>query len=777
MKLSLRWIFDHIVGNWQDVDIARLVNSFNRTTATIEQYESFKLELNNNALVTINKIHDGFVTVFCPEWQQTFELPTRPDVVENLCFLIKKNKDSGIAWATLADYGAQAKEGLMPAIFCPKRQMTGDWKKTIEINDYILELDNPSITHRPDLWAVRGIARECAAILGLKLKPAAKFLEDINIAPCDKSNYQAPDTYQFSITNQAPKACTRYAGLSLSDISTQSCSLPLALRLCRVDQRPINLLVDCANYTMLDWGQPLHIFDANKIASHSIEIRMAHANEKLELLDGTTTKLAPNDLIITDNTKPIALAGIMGGANSVVDQTTSNVFIESAHFDSAVIRKTSGTHHLRTDASARFEKGLDPNQIEDAIKRMLKLLAQTKAIYKQHAPIVVLGAPMGQYEITISHDMIEARLGKILSPKHVLTVLRSIDFIVTKKKNNYHIQVPTFRGAKSVTIAEDIVDEVGRLTGWDSIEPVLPLWSMTPHTDGSIAQIRTLKQHLAFALNMHEVRNYPFFDERFLQELNWKPEHTIHAKNPLSLNVTQLVTSLVPHLLMNIQQNTHKQDILNFFECNRVWSLNANQEPYEQKSCAGILWHTKKHTDFYAGKQQLLSLFNTLNIPVKWEKITETPATWYNPNQTAKLTLDNKILGYAGTINSAFTQNKIPGSGFIFELDLTLLATSTQQIKVFTPLPKYPYVYLDISMFASLEKTVCDIEKLILSANNKIYDVELVDIFYKNEWPDKKSLTFRYYMRDQERTLTKEDIDAVNTSVHSALETIGAQIR
>ncbi len=777
MKLSLRWIFDHITGNWQDIDVARLVNSFNSTTAAIENYEHVTLDLSKHAIGIVKKINDTAITVFCLEWHQTLELPPRSDATLKSTFLIKANQDGQICWATLADCGAQTKDGLMPAIFCPKRLHMGEWKKNIETSDYILDLDNPSITHRPDLWGARGIARECAAILGLKLKAAHKFLEDIQAVSSEKLRYSAPDENQFSIDNQAPNACTRYAGLSISDISAHACSLPLAFRLCRVDHRPINILVDAANYTMLDWGQPLHTFDTAKISSKTIAIRMAHQDEKLKLLDETTLKLVPSDLVIADETKAIALAGIMGGTNTGVSQSTKTVFIESAHFNSAFIRMSSGMHHVRTDASACFEKGLDPNQIEDAIKRMLKLLTQAKINYKQVGPLAVVGAPMAPYKITVSHEMIEARLGKELSAKQILSVLRSIDFIVEKKKNNYHIQVPTFRGTHGVTIPEDIVDEVGRLIGLDSIEPKLPHGSMRPHANPAISRLRMLKQQLAFASNMHEVRNYPFFDESFLQEINWHPANAIKAKNPLSLNVTQLVTSLVPHLLMNIEQNKHKQDTLNFFECNRTWHLDKNREPREQQSCTGIMWHTKKPVDFYTGKQHLLSFFNALNVPVQWKKVSTAPAAWYNPNQTAELVCYDKIIGYAGTSNNAFTQNNLPGAGFIFELDLELLTTTIKPPIAFVPLSKYPYVYLDISMLASLETTVESLEKLIKSASSTIYNVALVDMFYKDEWQDKRSLTFRYYLRDPERTLTKEDIEMVSNQVHNLVAKSGAQIR
>lgn len=774
MKLSLSWIFDHIKGDYKTVDVAQLVDKFNHTTAAIEHFYSFELPINELTVVVIKKITDENITVFSPELTQQFILPARPDAILKQWYVVRVSL-TGAVWATLGDFGSSSKTGLMPAVHCAKRDQRGAWKKTIETHDVIFELDNPSITHRADLWAIRGIARECAAILNLKLKPLSAFLGSISVQEVEHE-YRAHDNTQWTVLNQAPQACPRFSALYFSAINAAPCSLRIAARLCRTDHKPINFWVDSTNYVMLDLGQPLHAFDAAKVGTHCLAPRMARDGEKLQLLDGAQLTLTDKDLVITDGTRLLSLAGIMGGSDTGVDASTTALVLESANFNSSVIRLSASHHHLRTEASARFEKGQDPNQITDAIKRLLKLCAQEKIKYQLSGPLMVIGKSFEPYTIVVPHNMIEQKLGLAVSGKHVCSILRTIGFAVSVHKKQYHVIVPTFRGTKNVTIPEDIVEEVARFVGWDKIPYVMPQWSMAAHDVQPIMCMRELKKQLAFGLHMHEVQNYPFFDESFLRELKWEPTHAIDAKNPLSLNVTRLVTSLVPHLFKNIQQNMNASEVLRFFETNRIWHVNEKKQPVEQKMLAGVMWDVQGKIDFYTAKTQLDSLFCALGLTVTWEKVDAQPAVWYHAHQTAQLLLDGTVVGYAGMVDTAFF-GLVSGNGFVFECATDPLVNHKNAIIRFKPLPKYPYVYFDISMLMPLARTVQEIEQHIRAVDEHIYDVALVDMFFKDEWGDKRSLTFRYYMRNPERTLTSADAEAIGARVIQAMNQLGAQIR
>jgi phenylalanyl-tRNA synthetase beta chain len=777
MKLSLNWIFDHIVEDWHTIDVNVFVEDFNKKVAAIEHCDAFTWSVDHMSLVRVKQVNDTMITVFSPEWQKEIMIPMRSDARAGRWFLIKTLPDGGYSWVTLSDCGDASAHGLLSAVYCPKAQQMGAWKKLVELQDYILDLDNPSITHRPDLWGVRGIARESAALLGFRLRRLSGLLARESVVQLNQTSYKSPTSSFFILQNDAGTACDRFAGMRLNNIATAACALPLAFRLCRTQHRPINLLVDVTNYVMCDLGQPMHAFDAKKIETDALHVRMAQPEEPLTLLDGTSLKLCSQDIVISDSKRALSLAGVMGGQAAAVDESTSSAFIEAANFDSSTIRRTSSRYHVRTHASARFEKGLDANWGVEALLRMLKLLKEVKVRCEVISPLVVLGAQAQPKELTISHEFIEERLGTTIEKQRVKTLLKSIDFGVTLKRNVYHVMVPTFRGPRGITIPEDIVEEVGRLLGWDAIVPVMPQWNMSPKNTRMIMLVRSLKQQFAFGLGMHEVQNYPFYDERFLQSIGWQPTGTVRAKNPLSLNVTQLVSSLIPHLLMNVQQNVHQHDALRFFECNRTWHLKTKIEASEQQICAGITWHVKNEVDFYAGKRDLTWVFDSLGIFVTWHKHDTQIAAWYNPQQSAQLRCGDTVIGYAGMIDRAFVHDQVPGTGFLFELSLPAIYACAYPQKRFVPLAKYPSVYLDVSIFVAADQTVADLEQRIFAADERIYDVELLDMFIKDTWQQRRSLTFRFYMRDLQTTLVKQAIDVINGKVINMLTQAGAEIR
>ena len=583
---------------------------------------------------------------------------------------------------------------------------------------------------------------------------------------------------EFSIINAAPKACRRFAGLYFSEMEHKPSSLWMASLLARTDNRPIDLLVDATNYIMLDLSQPMHVFDADKIEGKLIKPRMAKKGEELKLLDESVVKLTADELVIADEKKALGLAGIMGGLDSGVSRKTKSIFLESANFDSSVVRKASSRLRVRTEASARFEKGLDPNQNITALARFLKILDDEKVAYKTSGPIISVGKEFKPYVLKVSHELIEKNLGVEISKKFVVDTLKKIDFKVKPfKPANYEIIVPTFRGTKNVTIAVDIVEEVGRFWGWDNIPLSMPTREMKPNDIHEPMNVRKIKQQCAFGLHMHEVQNYPFYDESFLRELKWEPKNAVRAKNPLSQNVTRLVTSLVPHLLKNVQINITKADQLRFFELNRIWHMRTKTEVDEKKSLAAVLWDYRGKHNFYDGKELLSSLFTMLRMPIVWEKPKEVPAPWYNQYQTAVLKHDKKIIGYAGMIDERFAENVGQGSAFIFELDAQSLIDYQVPEICFEPLNKYPYVYHDVSMLVPFEHTVAKLSDIIEKAHGRIYDVELLDMFSKDEWGDRRSLTFRFYMRHPEKTLTGDEVDVINHAVLSKLKELGAEIR
>lgn len=774
MKLSLSWIFDHINSDWRYHDVATLVQQLNLSTAEIEHYEKITFNPDLFTLVTYQESRtDKHAFVFSPELNKEFFMPQRTDLVVGNHYLLALEQGN-YRWATLADFH-NTKDGLLPAFNVPKNQLQGDWKETIETEDYILHLENKSITHRPDLWGHRGFAREIAALLNLSLHPEDHFLVLKPIKHYETKSPRLP-TQKISLEIKTP-ACKRLAALYIDNTNCPPSSITMAQRLCRIDARPLNFIVDATNYVMFDSGQPMHAFDATAFPSQTLIANTARAGDKLTLLDNETITLSAHDIIISDGEKPVSLAGITGGKESSIWPTTKAIIIEAANFDAATIRKTAARIKKRTEASARFEKSLDPHQNTQALLRFLKLMDDAELPYTAAEAIISLGPLVSEQTITISHDFITKRLGISLTPEVIMHNLASIGFgIQVDKSLTYHVTVPTYRGSKDTVLKEDIVEEVGRLVGYTNFPQQLPQRAMKPFSIIPLQRMRLLKHHAAYAMALHEVYNYALYDEEFLQRLKWQPEGAASLINPLSSHWQRLVTSLIPHLIKNVYQNQAvHEEALQFFEVARTWHL-ATDKVVEEKKVAGILFH-KKSYDFYAGKAALISLFNALSVFVSWQKQIKPIGPWFNAHQTAQLVDENlKVIGYAGMLDTTFAPI-LEGKAFIFELDAAYLTEQLPQQSAYEPLPKYPPVYLDISMLAPLSVSVADLENTIVQTDMRIRDIQLIDFYQKEEWHDKHSITLRLVIIDDEKTLTKEEIDTVWNDIVSSVQQKGATVR
>ncbi len=767
MKISVSWVFEHIAADWQTYSVKDLVQSFTQTTAEIENFYPLQIPLESLFLVRVIAIQNHTI-VDIPELQQQAELPVRTDAHKKDWFLIKKVSE-GFVWAGLRDFGHASSGDLMPALQCAPALRSGAWKKQIVAHDYIIDVNNTAITNRPDLWGARGIACEFAAIIDKPLIPIKKFLRAHTLHEVSPT-----DNLPFSIANRAPDACKQFAGLYLQDVHNTASPLAMALRLCSIDQRPIDALVDTTNYVMFDLSQPMHAFDAAHLAHTHLEPRKAQEGTDLTLLDGTTIKLSAQDLIISDGTQPVSLAGIMGGAQSAVNASTKNVLIESAIFDGATVRLSAARHKLRTQASIRFEKELDETQNITALQRLLKILKQAHVPYNCTQPILCVTRPIKSASISCTPDLFDHELGVHIAPAFVKKTLKKIGFHV-HGKNPLIVDVPSWRATKDITQPCDVVEEIGRFYGYNNIPKILPTRAMTTNDNSPFLRRRKLKQHCAFGMHMHEVYNYPFFNETWLARLHYNPEQCVIAKNPLSRNVTRLVTSLIPHLLQNVEQNIHKATHLQFFELNRTWHMHE-QKPQEHLSLAGVMWQPNAHM-FYQSKSELTSLFNVLGLKIYWEKPSEKLAPWYDATQTAVLRHNKKIIGLAGMLDMRWAGIIGNGNAFIFELDAHYLCTCPLTTHTFVPLSPYPYLYFDVSMLAPLTLTVAYLQDFIKTIDPRIYSVQLIDLFNKKEWENERSLTFRYFMRDEHKTLTKSEGDEIHARVVAALQTSGATIR
>jgi len=779
MKLSLAWIFDHIQASWKDYDIAELVEKFNGTTAEIEEYRKVDIDLRNFTLIRITET-DSEIMGMSDELNQEISLPQREDIHEGQIYLIKKNKDAW-DWAKLPDLGG-TKDRLLAPISCNQKEFAGAWKDSFEVEDYIIEIDNTSITHRPDLWGHRGVAREVAAIIDKPFLPDEYFLADYPVRDYEDFASSTSDN-PFSFEIEAENICKRFAGVYFSEISHAASWLDMASRLARIDSKPIDAIVDTTNYVMFDTSQPLHGFDADAIEEKKIIPRMAKNKESLILLDDEEISLTNQDCVISSGKEPLALAGIMGGKKSGITSKTTSMLLESANFDAVSIRKTAQRFKLRTDASMRFEKSLDPNQNIAGILRFLKILQEKEMPFQVSSEIVSLGQKVLPKEIIISHKKIETMLGASIESSFIEKILQRLGFEVAPYEEHqeqwYKIFVPTFRSTKDVLLPEDIVEEIGRFFGFENIPQELPAMQMSPSDETALYRERKIKQCMATTMSAHEVMNYSLYDKEFLSVLGWQPEEAVSIQNPVSEFATQLVTSLIPGLLQNIYTNSADYSSLRFFESGRIWLKESSV--HELKSVSGIIYEQKESVDFYKIKELLQKLFRMLHLSVEWKsadtKYLENNAPWFHPYQTAQLLCQDELLGHAGKVNPVFMHRIGGGDAFIFELNGDFLFTFEQEELKYEPSSKYPGSWRDISMLIPIALTVNDIIDVVKNIDGRIQNVQLIDFFQKDEWKDQRSVTIRIDIQDYEKTLQQKEIDAIFEAISQALQKEGAQIR
>lgn len=578
---------------------------------------------------------------------------------------------------------------------------------------------------------------------------------------------------------QADKDCSRFAITRCNNVKNADSDMLMSIRLIRVDIKPINSIVDITNYVMLDTGHPMHAFDATLFADNQINVRMAKDKENLELLDGQKVELTTNDIIIANSSKCLSLAGIMGGKNSGINSQTKNIILEAAGFDPLTIRKTAQRLKIRTESSIRFEKHIDPMQNILALQRFMFLAKQLNITTEQtDQPIISTGKIITPALCKLEHKFVEKKLGVKLDPIFVTKTLEKLNFEISydQTTNVYIVTIPTNRMTKDIKIQEDLVEEIIRSYGFENLPAILPSRKTQPFDISTTETIKKIKNHAAFGMNMHELRDYLLYDAAFITRLPLDLKNAICVRNPISLNWTTLVTSLIPHLLKAVENNAAQQNHVRFFELNSIWQKN-NNEFIENKSLAGIIFD-KKNVDFYHTKLELQSLFDLLNLKIAWTKPKHTTPAWYNHSKTAELTSNNITLGFAGMISDEWINKITKGSAFIFELDVEkIYSLASNKLLKFKPWSKFQNVWYDISIFIPKNKTIDSIKDAILKTDDTIQSVEVVDFFEKEEWPHVRAVTLRYLMNNQEKTLTKEDIDQIVAKVSETVTQNDAQIR
>ncbi|MCX6743351.1 MAG: phenylalanine--tRNA ligase subunit beta, partial [Candidatus Parcubacteria bacterium] len=652
--------------------------------------------------------------------------------------------------------------------------------KVLGLDDVIFEIDNKSLTHRPDLWSQYGVAREVAAILSEKLKVYPTFAK----ATVGKEN--------LDIKVEDYKLCPRYMGVVLEGIEIAESPDWLKKRVSAIGMRPINNIVDITNYVMMEIGQPLHAFDYDKLEGHRIVVRAALPNEKIKTLDDQDRKLDQTTLVIADAKKPVAIAGVMGGANTEIDNQTKKIIIESANFDHVSIRKTEANLNLRTEASIRFEKSLDPNIAELGIKRAIELILQICPKAKVVSKIEdVKKFNLNQGPIKVSFDFLNKRIGQEIEPKKVVSILESLGFEIKKQKEELSVSIPTWRATKDVSIPEDIVEEVARIYGYDNLQINMPLVAMDrPEVNKERELERKIKNILAYGLAMTEVYNYSFNSEEQIKKVGLDLADHIRVANPLSSQTEFMRISLMPHLLENIVLNERFFQDIKIFEVGSIFLTDEKGEkisdqgskrlPLQEKHINGIICEKGEANPFYAAKNIAEIILKQLRFDYKLEK-SQMVMPWGNLKRSLKILIANKIVGVITELNPSIYKNfDLKNKVGIFSLNLSELVNFYNEEMAYKPIPKFPSIDLDISMIVAKKILWEEVKQAVIGVEKDlIQEVKIFDVFEGKGIPEgKKSIAFRIEYRSDDKTLTMEEVQIIQQKVLKILEEkFKAQIR
>lgn len=639
--------------------------------------------------------------------------------------------------------------------------------EALELDDTVIDIENKSINHRPDLWGQYGLARELAAIYRIKLKEykfpelEIKKEEKLKVSVKDKDN------------------CYRYLGLMIKNIKVEESPWWLKKRLFSVGIRSINNIVDITNYIMYELGQPMHAFDSKVIVDNHIIIKKANEGDEFITLDGEKRKLSKDSLMISDENKYLALAGIMGGQNSEINNNTVDIILESANFKASNIRRTSTRLGLRSDSSSRFEKSIDPVLAELAIKKAAELiLSLNDEAYIASELVDINNNPFKSIELKVSEDLINKRFGVVIPTKEIKDILERLQFEVKYKSEIFYIKVPSFRATKDISIEEDILEEVARIYGYDNIDSKLPKVELQkPDLDISLTREKNTKYYLALGHEYNEIYTHPFTNIEWAKKLNLDLVNShIRVSNPMSPEQSFLNISLLPNLLSKVEENLRYYKEFKIFELQRVFDKNKDGKYKVDGDSKKLLPRQDKHltgaeVTENSDQEAFSSIKGTIDALSKYWNIEWNIEE--NNKVYTELAYDIKyqdiVLGSFGLLNKELTPEK--KNITFFDFNFSLLSKYINENIKYNIISKYPSIERDIAIIIDKELNWEEIEKEVYKISSLIIDVKPFDVYSgKGVENGKKSLAFHIEFRSKERTLLTEEVDKLIKSILKILD-------
>ncbi len=647
------------------------------------------------------------------------------------------------------------------------------------VEDVVFEVDNKAITHRPDLWGHWGIAREVAAMTGRTLKPLD---ESFPQGEADSLRVEVDD----------PADCPRYLAMGYAGVRVGPSPFWIARRLRLCGMRPIRNVVDLTNYVMLAVGEPVHAFDRREVRGDVIRVRRAAPGEPFRTLDGQDHVLCEEDLLIADAGRGIALAGVMGGADSGVADDTTDVVLECATFHPGRIRKTSVRHGIRTESSARFEKSLDPHLPPRAMALFTRMLAEVSPGAAPSSRLYdVASFPRGTPRIALDPALVSRRLGVEVPAERTTAILRSLGFTVHAGPDGVlDVQVPSYRATRDVSIPEDLIEEVGRVVGYDRIPPVPP-----PVVEGLVPRdpmrtlIRRVRRLLAFAGGLDEVMTYSFPSEPLLARLGLDPGPSIRLRNTLSADHQRLRTEIAPNLLGALERNATHAPAFGLFEVGRVFhpEPGADGLPHQPRHVGMLLYDRGAASPeaatavFRRMKGLVTFLLDRLDLQAaSADRAPEPPRPWAHPHRAVAVTASGRDIGVLAAVHPAVTGALgCPGTAVIAEVDLDAVLEVPRRTRVFEPIPRFPSIQADLSFVLAEDARAGDLVPMIREqAGATLAGVEFVTEYRGPPIPaGHRSVTFRMTFQAPDRTLSDAEVRDAVARVVGAARAAGVAIR
>ena len=641
-----------------------------------------------------------------------------------------------------------------------------DVRDVLGINDALIEFEITS--NRPDCRSIIGIAREAAVTLGKELK-----YPEIKVQACDEE-------MSFEIDIQTD-LCKRYCGRVVKDFKVGPSPYWMQRKLIEAGMRPISNIVDITNYVMLELGQPLHAFDLDDIKYNKMTVKMAEEGEKFTTLDGVERTLTSDMLVIGNQDKTLDLAGIMGGENSEIKDTTTSIFIEGASFAKENIRATSKKLGLRTEASSRFEKGIDINLAEEAVNRACQLIEELGCGTVLNGMLDYYPQKEEVQKVTVNPVRINKLLGVNVPMDQFINILESLEFKCNLVSSEVlELEVPTFR--LDITEDADILEEIARIYGYNNI----PSASLEGN---ATAGVKTEKQKFidnvksnSIACGLNEILTYSFVSPRGVDKINLPADdekrNFVKIMNPLGEETSVMRTTLIPNMLDVISTNiSHKVEEVSAFECGNTFIPQEGLPIETKKYCVGMYG---KEVDFFVLKGVIESVLN--NVGLKGYEIEpETTNLTFHPGRCAKIVYNNIYIGTFGELHPDVIENYNLGQRvYVAEINIDTVFENLNLTKSYNPLPKYPSTSRDIALIVKDEVFVKQIEDIIkANGEDLVESYKLFDV-YKGAQIEEghKSIAYSITYRSKDKTLTDEDVAKVHEKILSELsEKLNANLR